>query len=123
QRRRHIERFVVIIRAFDVNITGREVSPDTFEKIREARPPKAANHIPAFNANVTRVLPEFRKGLNLVELVIPRLLDGTCYGKAPAIKVNSGVINVVIVDWKLLNWRELRIREGGRKMTGAKEHL
>ena len=65
-RRRHVERFVIVIRASDSNEPRVGVGSNHTEKIRQSRPAKAADDVPAFYAYVLRILADNGQRLNLV---------------------------------------------------------
>ena len=86
-------------------------APIMLQKIRQPRAAEAANHVPAFDAHVPRILPDFGQGLNLVERVLAGLLHRAADGQGPVLENDSRIIDVVVVDGKFLERRELGVRE------------
>ncbi len=74
QRRRHIQRLVIVVGALHRDEARRGVGADHLKKIRQTRPSESPNHIPSFDADVARVLPNTRQSLHLRQLVLARLL-------------------------------------------------
>ena len=120
QGRRHIQRFVVIIRALDVDKTRRGIGPNHLQEIRKPRSAEAADDIPAFHANVPGVLTHFGRDWNCASLYSP----GFCTApvrSASIVEVNARIFDVVTVDGEFLERGDFGVREGGRQMPGAKQ--
>src|ERR1700730_3328826 len=117
----HVEGLIVVVRAIDGNEAGGQVSANHIEEVREAHSAEAANYVPSFDANMPGILREFGQILNLRESVISRLLYRTCDFESPCVEINSGVINVIVVDRELIERRDVGVSECGRQMSAAEE--
>src|SRR5271157_2502191 len=117
----HVQRLVVVIRAFDGHEAGRRVSANHLEEIGEAHTAEPANYVPSLHANMPCVLRELGQSLNLRESVIARLLYLTSHRESPLVEINSGVIDVVVVDGKLVERSEGGIGKRGRQMAGTEQ--
>src|SRR5712692_4927676 len=119
--RGHIQRLVIVICTLDGDKASRRVRSDHLQEIGETYAAKAADHVPTFYANVTRVLPNLGQRLNLSQRVLSRVLRSAANRKCPPVKVNLWIVHVVVVDRKLVEGREFRIGKGGCEMTRTKE--
>src|SRR5208282_5428087 len=119
--RGHVERLVVIICAFNSHEARGRVGANHLQEVGEAHTTEAANHVPSLNANMPCILREPGQGLNLRQRVISRLLHLARYRERPLVEINFGVIDVVVVDGKLVEWSEGEIGKRGRQMAGAEE--
>jgi hypothetical protein len=123
QSRRHVERLVIIIRAAHRYESSRRIGTDHRHKIREPRSAKASDDVPAFHAHMARVLPDSGQALNIRQFVLARLLDGAAYSKSPVLEIHSRIIDVVVVDRKFLEWRQLGVTKRRREMPTPKQLL
>src|SRR2546428_8201689 len=98
--RRHVQRFVVIIRTLDGDKSRRGIAPDQLQKIRQPRPAKAPDNVPSLDANMPRVLPEFGQRLDLRQRVVSRLLHCAANGEGPIVEIHSGIVDVIAIDRK-----------------------
>jgi hypothetical protein len=96
----HIERFVVIVGTFHVDIPRVQIRANHLKEIGKPGTTETADNIPALDADVPSVLADARKRLNLRELVISRFLDRSGNGKRPAIKIDARIVDVIVVDGK-----------------------
>src|SRR5712691_1829448 len=119
--RGHIQRLVIVIRTLDGDKASRRVRSDHLQEIRKTYAAKAADHVPTFYADVTRVLPNLGQRLKLRQRVLSRLLHRAANRKCPPVKVNLWIVYVVVVDGKLAEGSEFGIGKGGREMTRTKE--
>src|SRR5439155_2307274 len=93
---------VVIVRAaHDDEMRGR-VCADQVEKVGQTRAAKASNHVPAFDADMARVLPGSRQGLDLRQSVFARLPYCAADGQRPVLEDHARVVDVIAVEGKLL---------------------
>src|SRR5208282_4599403 len=67
------------------------------------------------------ILREPGQGLNLRESVISRLLHLARHRERPLVEINFGVIDVVVVDGKLVERSEGGIGKRGRQMAGTEQ--
>ena len=111
---RHVDGLVVVVDAGDFQILGAEVGADGAQEIRSARAAEVADDVPAFDADMARVLHNLGEGLHLRQLVVARMLDHAFYGERPLLEIDVGVGNVVIVVGKLLEWSDLAVTVGLR---------
>src|SRR5438046_6075918 len=119
--RRHVQRFVVIIRTLDGDKSRCGIGPDHLQKIRQPRPAKAPDNVPSLDANMPRVLPELGQRLDLRQRVVSRLLHRAANGEGPIVEIHSGIVNVIVIDRKPGKGRKFGIVESGRQVAGAKE--
>src|SRR5258708_20783217 len=68
----HVERLVIVVRAFDAHEARVRVGANRLEEVGEAHTTEVANHVPPFHADMPRVLPDLRQGLNLCQSVVSR---------------------------------------------------
>src|SRR5215813_1632526 len=121
QRGSHIKRLVIVIGTLDRDEAGSGIDAYKFEKFRKRCAAEASDHVPAFNADVPRVLLLFGERLDIGEFVVAGMLHGTTHSEAPVFKNHARIVDVVIVDGKSLERRELGSSKGGGKMTGTKQ--
>src|SRR4029077_16083977 len=105
QRRGHVERLVVIVGAFNVDKARSSVGSNRSQEIRKPRAAKAADYIPTFHTNMSRIVLDFRQSLDLPQPIVPWFLYGSANGECPLIKVHTGVIDVVVIYIKLFDGR------------------
>src|SRR5437870_9135324 len=118
--RGHIQRLVIVIRTLDGDKASRRVRSDHLQEIGETYAAKAADHVPTFYADVTRVLPNLGQRLNLCQRVLSRLLHRTANRECPPVNVNLWIVHDEVVDGKLPEGREFRSRDGEGDMTRTK---
>src|SRR5450631_4871131 len=117
QRRRHVQRLVIIVRASYDQESRRGVGADHVQKIRQPRAAEAPNHIPPFNANMASILPHPRQGLNLRQFVLAGPLHRATHRQGPVFKNYSRILHVISVDREFLERRHLSIRKSRSQMT------
>src|SRR5712671_3412630 len=121
QRGRHVQRFVIIVRACHCDEAGSRVGSNHLQKIGEPGSAEASNYVPPFNADVTRVLARACQGLDLGQSVFARLLHCATHGQRPVFEDYAWIIDVITIDGKLLEWAQLGIGKSWRQMTGAEK--
>src|ERR1039457_6357716 len=121
QRGGHVERFVVIVRAAHGKKSRRGVGADHAQKIRKPRAAEAPNHIPSFDADVTRVLAEPRQSLNLRQLIVAGFLHRAPHRQSPVLKDHSWIVHVISVDGKLFERRHLCICKSRSQMAAPEQ--
>src|SRR2546425_4550068 len=119
--RRHVQRFVVIIRTPDGDEPGRGVGSDHLQKIRQPRPAKAPDNVPSLDANMPRVLPKFGQRLDLRQRIVSRLLHCAANGEGPIVEIHSGIVDVIAIDRKPGKRREFGIVESARQVARTEE--
>ena len=100
---------------------AREIGAHKFEELGKRRPAKAADDVPAFDADVARILTFLGEGLNVGKLVIPGLLHGAADGEAPVFEDDAGVVDVVAVDGKFSEGRHFGVGESRGQMAGPEQ--
>ena len=120
-RRGHIERRGIIVGAFEVEKFRARIRAGEMEEIGETRAAEAADDVPALDADVARVLSVARKRLNLGESVFAGLGDVAGDFQFPGIEIHAGIVDVVIVDRKFLEGRDLGIRKVGARCERRKK--
>src|SRR3981081_4919430 len=121
QRGRHVQRFVIIIRARNRDETGTWIGSNQLQKIGEPGSAKAPNYVPPFDAYVTRVLARLWQSLHLRQSVFARLLHRATHGQRPVFEDYTWIVDVIVVDVEFFEWGQLGIAKSWRQMTGAEE--
>src|SRR5438132_13365871 len=119
--RRHVQRFVVIIRTLDGDEPRCGIGPDHLQKIRQPRAAKAPDDVPSLDANMPRVLPELGQRLDLRQRVVSRLLHCAANGEGPIVEIHSGIVDGIAIDTKTGKGRKFGIVESARQVAGAEE--
>src|SRR5581483_411295 len=70
QDRLHVDGLVILVQTLYFQVTRREVGADGPQKIGGPRAAEVSYHVPAFDADVARILNDFGERLNLLELVV-----------------------------------------------------
>src|SRR5581483_1683492 len=91
------------------------------QKIGGPRAAEVSYHVPAFDADVARILNDFGERLNLLELVVAGTLHQALNGQRPGAKVDIGIQDIVIVVGKALERGHLMVAEGAGQAMAAKE--
>src|SRR5437879_7393746 len=95
--RRHIQRLVIVVRAFDGNKTRSRICANNLQKVREADTAEMANYVPSFHTDVPSVLRDFAQSLNLRQPVVSWFLHSSVHSQRPLVEIDSWVIHVVAV--------------------------
>src|ERR1700691_3470270 len=115
---RHVERLVIVIRAFDGHEAGSWISADHLEEVGEARAAEPANHVPSLDANMPCVLRTLGQSLNLCKRVISRFLYRAGHGESPLVEIHLRIIDVVVVNRELIERGWIGLSKCGRQMAG-----
>src|SRR5207248_8352350 len=99
----------------------RRVGADHLQKVHQPCAAKAPDNIPSLDADVPRVLPEPGQRLDLRQRVIPWLLHRAANGEGPFFEINSGIVDVVVVNGKFGKGRNLRIGKRMRQVARTEE--
>src|SRR5690348_14202629 len=75
ERGSHVEGFVVIVGTLNVEEFCVWFCADKLEEVGNTRPAKSSDDVPAFDANVTRILRQSWQGLDLRQCVLSGTLD------------------------------------------------
>src|SRR5450432_268732 len=121
ERRRHVESFVIVVGAFHSEKTRVQVRAHAFEKVAEPGSAEAANDVPALDAYMARILPNFGESLHLRKLIVAGLLHGAAHGQAPSREIHFGIIYVITVDGKFVGRGQFGVGKGCGQMAGSKE--
>src|ERR1019366_7756779 len=117
----HVERLVIVIRAFDGHEAGSRDGANHLEEVGEAHPTEPANYVPSLDANMPCVLRELGQSLNLRESVMTRLLHLTSHRESPLAEIHLRIIDVVIINRELIERGQVGLTKCGRQMAGAEE--
>src|SRR6267154_4136183 len=115
----HVERLVIVVRAFDAHEARGRVGANRLEEVGEPHTPEVPNHVPPFHADMPRVLPDLRQGLNLCEGVVSRSLYRAGHGESPLLEIYSGIIDVVAVNREFLERGQVGVGKRRCQMAGA----
>lgn len=116
ERRRHIERFVILVRARERQIAGTRVGADKREYIRDARTAEAADDVPSFDAYMPGVLPNPGQGANLLERVGAGIRDQAVHSQPPGAEVDAGIVACVAVEREPFGSDDFGVCEGRRQV-------
>src|SRR5262249_42632414 len=83
-------------------------------------PAKPPNYIPAFYANMARVLPDSRQRLNLFQGVLTGSLHLPRHLESPALQIDFRIIHIVAVKRELSDRSQFRVSISGCELTGTK---
>jgi len=122
-RTRHLDRFVVIVRAAHFDEARRRIRADCVEKVAEPRAAKLPIYIPALDAHVPRVLRDLRQLADLIHRVLARPLHEPFDGQTPGVEIDFGIIRIVGVERELLERGDSRIAERRREMRRPERRL
>src|SRR5471032_163652 len=121
QRGRHIDAFVVVIRALETDIFRRCIRAHLLQELRERRAAPASDRAPPFHTDMPRDLLGFRQCVKLWQAPHFRVLHQPAYFEAEVGTIdNRSIVNAVErVEWKRprdlcfrVSWREtVRIEE------------
>ena len=120
QRRRHVNRLVIVVRALDFEKARVRVRSDQLQEIRDTRAAKRADHVPAFHADMARVLADLRQRLNLRQRVFARMLHVAFDRQRPLLQIDLRIEHVVAVVGKFLERHNFGIRKCLREMLRTK---
>ena len=84
------------------------VGSNRLQEIGESRSAKAPDYVPAFNANMPRILL-LGKRLNLCQCVFAGLLHRSANRQCPLIQINFRIVDIIAIDWKLFERREFGV--------------
>src|SRR6266853_2307885 len=115
----HVERLIIVVRAFDAHEARVRVGANRLEEVGEAHTTEVANHVPPFHADMPRVLPDLRQGLNLCQSVVSRSLYRAGHGESPLLEIYSGIIDVVAVNREFLERGQVGFSKRRCQMAGA----
>src|ERR1051326_394349 len=119
---RHVDRLVIVVCAFDFDESRVGIGADQSEEVADTRTAEAADRVPTFDADMPRILRDVSQVLYLLDLVLTRMLDRASDGQRPIFQVDAGIILVITVVRKIVEWHYVSIREGGCQARAAEEY-
>src|ERR1700676_2505279 len=121
QRRRHIQRLVIIVGALHSDESRSRIRAYLLKEIRQSRAAESSDYIPPLYTNVARVLADPRQRLHLRQFIFSSLLPLTANSQRPVLKIPSRIVHVIAVDRKLIERRNLGIVERRCQMPCPKQ--
>jgi hypothetical protein len=115
-----LDRLVVVVVARDLEKARRGIGANRGEDVRHTRAAEVADHVPAFDADVTRVLYELRQPPDRIERVFAGARYQSLDEEPPPIEVQFRIVREIGIEREAIERCDVRIREGRRQVRRAK---